>query len=154
MAAHLTLDEAADRLGITVEEFKRRLKTDPLFRDLDRGKIRDGTSFRFKETAVEELGRQMGVASNPELPLAPLTDSDDSSPLDSEDFKIPAAPKTETKPKKAPEEPLLFASPDDDVFSLSSDEPKPAEKKKAKSGSDSDVRLEEGKAKKKREKEG
>lgn len=142
--AHLTLEEAAARLDITPEDFKRRLKTDPLFKDLDRGKIRDGTSFRFKESAVEELGRELGAGSNPENPI-PSFDHDPE--LDSSDFRVAPDPGTD--------EPLPLAAdePDGDVFSLSPDEPKaagPKSGKITKSDSDSDVRLDGGKPSKKK----
>ena len=88
-ATHLTLEEAAERLGISPEEFKKRLKIDPSFKILV--PIRDGSSLRFKSGAIDELARQLGAASDPELPLGPM---EDSVPPDSDDFKVPtAAPK-------------------------------------------------------------
>jgi hypothetical protein len=136
-ATHLTLEEAAQQLGISPEEFKRRLKTDPAFKVLV--PIRDGVNLRFKPAAVEELARQLGLASNPELPLAAL---DDSSGHDSDDFKI-----TSGGPKKASDEPLVFTDSSEDIFSLSADTGG-ASQKPAKPGSDSDIRLEGGKSKK------
>jgi len=142
-ATHLTLEEAAEQLGVSPEEFKKRLKTDAAFKTLV--PIRDGTTLRFKAAAIEELSRQLGVASNPELPLAPL--EGESLPPDSDDFKVPASgPKKEAKP--AAEESLNLTSSDDDIFSLAPDQPKTGEKKPGKPGSDSDVRLESGKSKK------
>ncbi len=133
---HLTTEEAAARLDITVEEFKRRLKTDPLFKDLERGKIRDGTSFRYKETAVEELSRELGAGSNPgnSLPTVNLPSHQ------SADFKVDSAGNTPSKAKPK-DEPLVFDS--DDIFSLAADEPGSAAPLKSKPDSDSDVRLEE-----------
>ena len=108
-ATHLTLEEAASLLGISPEDFKKRLKTDPLFKTLDRGKIRDGTSFRFKDTAVQELARELGAGSDPGR----------NSPIPS-----PATPARGT-PKVKAEEPLKLSNDDDDdVFSLSSDDSK------------------------------
>src|SRR5262245_45615631 len=72
-ATHLTLEEAAERLGISPEEFKKRLKPDPAFKILV--PIRDGSSLRFKSGAIDELARQLGAASDPELPLGPMEDS-------------------------------------------------------------------------------
>jgi hypothetical protein len=135
-ATHLTLEEAAQQLGISPEEFKRRLKTDPAFKVLV--PIRDGVNLRFKPAAVEELARQLGLASNPELPLATL----ESTEHDSDDFKVSGA-----GPKKANEEPLIFTDSSEDVFSLSV-ESSAETKKPGKSGSDSDIRLESGQAKK------
>jgi hypothetical protein len=138
-AVHLTLEEAAARLGISTEEFKKRLKTDPAFRQLV--PIRDGSSLRFKPAAVDELARQLGAASDPELPLGPLGQA--PTP-DSDDFKVPGLAGRE--PKKADNEPLPLAG-SDDIFSLSSDESKSGGKKKG----DSDARLDPAKAKKRKE---
>lgn len=111
-ATHLTLEEAASLLGISPDDFKKRLKTDPLFKTLDRGKIRDGTSFRFKDTAVQELARELGAGSDPGR----------NSPIPS-----PATPARGT-PKVKAEEPLKLSNDDDDdVFSLSNDDSKSGE---------------------------
>ena len=151
----ITLDEAAQMLGISPEEMKKRLKTDPDFRRLSQ--IRDGSTVRFKVAAIEELARQLGLASDPGLPLAPL-DVDDAP--GSDDFKVPAVGKSKAKPD---DEPLDFGASDDDVFSLT-DDPKPGPKSSGKlnpkkpaakgmsdsssTGTDSDVRLSAGKSKK------
>jgi hypothetical protein len=139
-ASHLTTEEAAAQLGITTEEFKKRLKTDPAFKSLV--PIRDGANLRFKSAAIEELGRQLGAASNPELPLAPMAVTPDS-----DDFKVPTAEPKKKDEKARVEEPLNLSSSDDDIFSLAPEEAK-AEGKKGKTGGDSDVRLEAGKSKK------
>lgn len=133
----LTFDDAAERLGLTTEEFKRRLKLDPAFKRLDVSKKRDGTSFRFPSGLIDELARELGEGSNPDNPLP----SGDESPLESSEFTIPASAGAGDDP------PLDFGS--DDVFSLATDDPpaprKPDTKKTPKSGSDSDVRLDGGK---------
>jgi hypothetical protein len=119
-ATHLTLEEAADRLGISTEEFKKRLKTHPAFKTLV--PIRDGSSLRFKEAAIDELARELGEGSNPENPLSSASHAD---------------------AKKGHDEPLKFGD-EGDVFSLAADDPKAEPKsdpKKPKTGSDSDVRL-------------
>lgn len=141
-APHLTLEEAADQLGVTPEEFKKRLKTDPAFKSLV--PIRDGTSLRFKSTAIEELGRQLGAASDPGLPLAPL---EEGLAPDSEDFKLNKG-ESKKDAKAAADDSLNLSSSsiEEDIFTLSSEEPKEGKKKKP--GSDSDVRLESGKSKK------
>src|SRR5262245_24828995 len=131
-ANHLTVEDAAERLGLSPEEFKRRLKTDPAFKELDRGKIRDGSSFRFKESAVDELSRELGAVSNPENPLPSVVDP---SSIDSSDFQVHSA-----ATKKADDEPLSFGN--EDVFSLAADEPSGEPAKTPKKGSDSDIRLE------------
>lgn len=134
-ATHLTLEEAAEQLGLTPDEFKKRLKTDPAFKVLV--PIRDGATLRFKPAAVEELARQLGQASNPELPLADLA----APPADSDAFKV-----TPVSSRMPADEPLVF-SESDDVFSLSEESPPPAKKP----GSDSDIRLDSGKPKKPKE---
>jgi hypothetical protein len=134
----ITLEEAAAKLGISPEEMKKRLKTDPDFKRLSQ--IRDGATVRFKLSAIEELGRELGLASEPELPLAPM---EESEPPGSDDFKVAGAegkkkakteePKTDKvekskKGSKAEDAPLDFGSgTEEDVFSLA-DEPKPAPK--------------------------
>ncbi len=154
----ITLEEAAEKLGISPEEMKKRLKTDPDFRRLSQ--IRDGSNVRFKLSAIEELARQLGMASDQGLSLAAIPEETPGS----DDFKVPGI-EEKKKPKKVEEAPLDFGtSSDDDVFSLS-EEPKPTGPKstgkltppksatKGMSDSstgkpDSDVRLAGGKAKK------
>ena len=117
-ATHLTLEEAADRLGITPDEFKKRLKTHPAFKPLV--PIRDGSTLRFKESAIEELARELGAGSNPENPLPPAVQASGA--------------------KKGSDEPLKFGD-EGEVFSLTADEVKAQPTPPAKKGSDSDVRL-------------
>jgi hypothetical protein len=135
-ATHLTLEESAERLGISPEEFKKRLKTDPSFKILV--PIRDGSSLRFKAAGIDELARQLGAASDPELPLGPL---DESVPPDSDDFKVPTSAAKGDKKRK--DEPLSLAGGDEEIFSLTSEESKGPVKKKG----DSDARLDPAKAK-------
>jgi hypothetical protein len=130
----ITLDEAAKRLGIPVEEFKRRLKTEwtqivPM---------RDGSNLRFRENQIEELARQMGAASDPGLPLAAMDGSDPGS----EDFQVSSGPPKSSKRTKGKpaDEPLAFEGSDDDIFSLSAEPAKPG--KPSDQSHDSDVRLE------------
>jgi len=144
-ATHLTLEESAERLGISPEQFKKRLKTDPAFKVLV--PIRDGSTLRFKEAAIEELARQLGEASNPELPLGPL---DDSLPPDSDDFKVPSVGKIDKKreaPKKGEHDPLPLAGTDDDIFSLSASE-EGLSPSKVGNKPDSDARLDPARSKK------
>jgi hypothetical protein len=143
-ATHLTLEEAAERLGISPDDFKRRLKTDSAFKVLV--PIRDGTSLRFKSAAVDELARQLGAASDPELPLRPM---EESTPPDSDDFKVPpmgGKGDKKSSARKPDSEPLSLSESGEDIFSLTSDDSKGSGKAKGKS--DSDARLEPGKAKK------
>ena len=134
MAQYITLEEAAQKLGMPVEEFKRRLKIEwthlvPM---------RDGPTLRFRMNQIEELARQLGGASDQGLPLAGL--KSDVEP-GSEDFQILG---NAAKSKQQAEEPLLFDSSEDDVFSLSADAPKAGSGKSGRHRKgDSDVRLEE-----------
>jgi hypothetical protein len=152
----ITLEEAAEKLGISPEEMKKRLKTDPDFKRLSQ--IRDGATVRFKLSAIEELARQLGMASEQDLPLAGA----EAEPPGSSDFDVPSV--GAKKPKK-PEDPLELGSSEDDVFSLA-EEAKPAPKSSGKltpakppvtprgmsdssaGSSDSDVRLDGGKPRK------
>lgn len=155
----ITLEEAAEKLGISPEEMKKRLKTDPEFKRLSQ--IRDGSTVRFKLAAIEELARQLGMASDQDLPLAPVKEE----PPGSDDFKVSGT--TDKKQSKKEDVPLDFGSSEEDVFSLT-EEPKPAAPKSsakltpnkpaksmsdssssaADGSSDSDVRLDGGKSKK------
>lgn len=130
----ITQEEAARRLGIPLEEFKRRLKTEWTHVT----PMRDGPNLRFRENQIEELSRQLGAASDPELPLASMDLSDPGS----DDFKLAPGPKTGKIPKagKPADEPLAFDGSDDDIFSLSAEPAKP--KKPTDESTDSDVRLE------------
>lgn len=67
MAQFYTLDEAAERLGLGVDEFKRRLKTEwTAIRP-----FRDGPTLRFRTADIDELARSLGQASDPGLTLGP-----------------------------------------------------------------------------------
>ena len=129
MAQTYTLEEAADKLGVTTEEMKRRLKED--WKTLR--SFRDGSTLRFRAGDIDELARSLGAASDPELPLASMEDE----PPGSDDYKVGPTP----TPKPA-DEPLLFGSSDEDIFSLSAEDPKHKVKPPLKKEGDSDVRLE------------
>jgi hypothetical protein len=65
MAQTYTLDEAADKLNLSVEEFKRRLRTEwTQIRS-----FRDGATLRFRANEIDELARTYGLGSSDELPL-------------------------------------------------------------------------------------
>jgi len=127
MAQTYTLEEAADKLGVTTEEMKRRLKED--WKTLR--SFRDGATLRFRAGDIDELARSLGAASDPELPLAAI----DDEPPGSDDYKVGPTP-------KPADEPLLFGSSDEDIFSLSAEDPKNKGKAPPKKEGDSDVRLE------------
>src|SRR5271157_3843668 len=62
---YYTLEEAADKLGISPSDFKKRLRTEwTHIRPLQ-----DGSTQRFKSKDVEELARQIGFGSEEELQL-------------------------------------------------------------------------------------
>lgn len=158
MAQMITLEEAASRLGITPEEMKKRLKTDPEFKKLSQ--VRDGSNVRFKAAAIDELARLLGMASEDALAMAPLDEPG------SDDFKVPGLD-DKKKPKKPDDDlPLDFGTSEEEVFSLADDSkanpPKASGKSSGKlmppkppkssprmsdssTGSDSDVRLDGGK---------
>ena len=71
MAQTYTLEEAADKLNLSVEEFKRRLRTEwTQIRS-----FRDGATLRFRANEIDELARTYGLGSSDEMPLS------ESSPL-------------------------------------------------------------------------
>lgn len=142
MAATYTLEEAADKLDLSLEEFKRRLRTEWTHVR----SFRDGPTLRFRANEIDELARSIGLGSSEELPLADsgfdlppatsVTDDSGESPK-----KSPAAKKEGGS--GAP----LKLDDSDETFLISPDEPgKSPSSKKLKAKSDSDVRLEKSKA--------
>lgn len=72
MAQTYTLEEAADKLNLSVEEFKRRLRTEwTQIRS-----FRDGSTLRFRANEVDELARTYGLGSSDELPLSDAAHAD------------------------------------------------------------------------------
>ncbi len=147
MAQTYTLDEAAHRLGISAEEFKRRLRDD--WKSVR--SFRDGATLRFRAADIDELARSLGQASDPGLSLGtagPLTDSSEELSLEPPKSKPrPASsgrlnPPPASKPgKPGKEQPLYMADDSDDIFSLPADTGGPKSKPKAGGKGDSDVRL-------------
>jgi hypothetical protein len=103
MAQYYTLDEAAQKLGLTTEAFRRKLATE--WKTTPR-RYPDGATLRFQVREIDELARSLGQVSEPDLQLdAPLKLADDTS---SEDFiPLSGAPSSGRLPKTAP--------PDSDV---------------------------------------
>ena len=67
MAQFYTLDEAAQRLNISPDEFKRRSKLEwTSIRP-----FRDGATLRFRAADIDELARSLGEASDPGLQPGP-----------------------------------------------------------------------------------
>jgi hypothetical protein len=135
MAQFYSLEEAADRLGIPVDEFKRRIKTEwTSIRP-----FRDGATLRFRTADIDELARSLGAASDPGLTPGPIGSgfAEDSDELDIPMSLEPAPPipmpktaRNMKKPNIADDLPLLI-SDDDNTFGTLP----------MKAGSDSDVRL-------------
>ena len=133
MAQTYTLEEAAQRLGLSPENFKRRHKEE--WKSLR--SFRDGPTLRFRAPDIDELARTLGEASDPELQLTPglaPKAGDDEVSFSFVDDTPPAKPKAKSKPAKAAHE---------------TDEDQPAlgsgvniNKPSGKSGKDSDVRIE------------
>jgi hypothetical protein len=123
MAQFYSLEEAANRLAIGTDEFKRRLKTEwTSIRP-----FRDGATLRFRAADIDELARSLGAASDPGLPLGPVG----STPAEAGD-------------DGSGEEPLnLGGTGEADIFSLTGGDSGTGKKKP---GSDSDVRLDTSKA--------
>ncbi|CAN5622219.1 hypothetical protein BH11PLA2_BH11PLA2_52150 [soil metagenome] len=79
MAQTYTLDEAASKLGLPTDEFKRRWKTEwTTVRT-----FRDGGTVRFRSADIDELARTLGMASDPGVQLS-------SSPGSSTDYLLPS----------------------------------------------------------------
>jgi hypothetical protein len=138
MAKTYTLEEAAQRLGLTPEIFKKRLRED--WKNSLKS-FRDGSTLRFRSVDIDELARSLGQASDPGLQLGdaaqPLSDSSEELILES------SAPKSKPKPGsskklKSNEQALYLSDDSDDIFALPATD-SGISKKKPKG--DSDVRL-------------
>jgi hypothetical protein len=94
MAQYYTLDEAAQKLGLSTEEFRRKLATE--WKTTPR-RYPDGATLRFQAGEIDELSRTLGRGSDADLQLAdePLRLADDHS---SDDF----VPLGEESGKKGP----------------------------------------------------
>ena len=138
MAQTYTLEEAAQRLGLTPEIFKKRLREDW---KSSLKSFRDGSTLRFRSVDIDELARSLGQASDPGLPLGdaahPLSDSSEELVLES------PAPKSKPKPGsskklKSNEQALYLSDDSDDIFALPASDSGVGKKKPK---GDSDVRL-------------
>src|SRR5262245_12410260 len=116
MAQTYTLEEAADKLNLSIEEFKRRLRTEwTQIRS-----FRDGATLRFRANEIDELARTYGLGSSDEMPLA------ESSPLDLPD-DIGLAPKSKKGDSGAP---LNLDDSSEEAFALAPDAPAAPKSKK------------------------
>lgn len=122
---YYTLDEASKKLGLGVDEFRKRLATE--WKTLRR--FPDGATLRFQSRDIDELARKIGRSSDPDLQIG-------EAPLSLAEEPAPAIAKA--KPK-ADETLFLPPEQDEDFVPLAMDDPST---KKGKSGSDSDVKLE------------
>ena len=157
MAQTYTLEQAADRLGMAQDEFKRKIRDE--WKSVR--SFRDGPTLRYRASDIDELARSLGEASDPGLSLGPvgageeLTTSVDDSSADHFSFNDdsptedappeyqPAEPEpaAELTPTAA-EEPLIFDAdePDEEPTFDLGDEPSPSDKI-AKTGTDSNVKV-------------
>ncbi|MGL6094933.1 MAG: hypothetical protein ACRC7O_03895, partial [Fimbriiglobus sp.] len=111
MAQTYTMEEAAQRLSLSPEEFKRRLKTEwTQIRS-----FRDGATLRFRAADIDELSRLMGESSDPGLQLGPV--SADPPPPAADEFLF--APEPSGIKAAADDHPLLLA--DEPEFALAVD---------------------------------
>ena len=134
MAQTYTLDEAAHKLGISPEEYKRKLKGE--WKTLK--SFRDGPTLRFRSADIDELARTLGQASDPGLQPGDggLLAGDSSDEIG---LEVAAPPSGKSK-KSAVEKPPSLDDSDDSILTLASGDSGVSKKKPKKSG-DSDVRL-------------
>src|SRR6188768_413112 len=94
MAQYYTLDEAAQKLGLSTDEFRRKLATE--WKQTPR-RYPDGATLRFQVREIDELARTLNDRSDADLQLGdePLRLVDDHS---SDDF----VPLGEESGKKGP----------------------------------------------------
>ncbi|HEV3144475.1 MAG TPA: hypothetical protein VGZ47_11360, partial [Gemmataceae bacterium] len=162
MAKTLTLEEAAQKLGLTPEQFKTHLKTHKDFKSIR--PLMGGATMHFRAQDIDELGRRLGLGSDPELkmgdsssdPGMPAAGGEDEAQVEigreivrgtghsSARLKPPSSKRI--KDQSPPEEHPLLLETSGDFIPLAPDEParKPDSDAKLAKGSDSDVRLEKG----------
>lgn len=131
MAQTYTLEEASQRLGMTAEEFKRRLRED--WKSVR--SFRDGATLRFRAADIDDLARAVGQASDPGLQM-----TDGGSPLSESSEELLLVPAPDSKPG-APNQPLYLADDSDDVLALPTDGGGSGKNKPGQKKGDSDVRL-------------
>lgn len=138
MAQTYTLEEAADKLNLSLEEFKRRMQT-----EWTRVRpFRDGATVRYRANEIDELARSIGLGSSEELPLADSSELDLPGEIGLADDK-PKTPAPKKKAAKHDDDAPLKLDDSDEMFLLTPDEPSgPKSSRNLKSKSDSDVRLE------------
>src|SRR5947207_8735646 len=88
MSKTLTLEEAAQQLGLTTEQFKVNLKTHKDFKSVR--PLMGGATMHFRAQDIDELGRRLGLGSEPELqlgdagsdPVIPLSTEEDDEQIE------------------------------------------------------------------------
>jgi hypothetical protein len=130
MAQTYTLEEAAQKLNLTPDEMKRRLKDE--WKSIR--SFRDGSTVRFRAQEIDELARTLGLGSDPEHPTGqhPVADAPMSMADDSGETAHAAPPSS--APKAGGSSGDYFRLAEDDVTATPARSPKP--------GSDSDVKIE------------
>ena len=137
MAQFYTLDESAARLGISPEEFKRRLKTEwTSIRP-----FRDGATLRFRAADIDELARSLGAASDPGLELAPPGPAAADPGQSSDEFSFTPVRSAPRGANTSDDEPLKLAD-DSSVEELALPVDSGVNLAPAKKTGDSDVKLE------------
>jgi len=107
MAQYYTLDEAAQKLGLTTEAFRRKLATE--WKNSPR-RYPDGATLRFQVREIDELSRSLGHGSSAEVQAADApgslstdSSSDDFIPLSQSDEVSLGAGKSGRLPRSAPD---------------------------------------------------
>ena len=88
MSKTLTLEEAAQQLGLTAEQFKVNLKTHKDFKSVR--PLMGGATMHFRTQDIDELGRRLGLGSEAEVqlgnagsdPVIPLATDDDDEQIE------------------------------------------------------------------------
>ncbi|MEZ6142336.1 MAG: hypothetical protein R3B84_17390 [Zavarzinella sp.] len=140
MAQTYTLDEAAAKLNLSVDEFKRRLREE--WKHVR--SFRDGSTLRFRANDIDDLLRTTGGSSSDDDSSAIVLNMDDEPTIADAPVVADSTPPTQIQ-SLAPD---IINLDDDDDSSLKMDSddiillPDVSASGKIKSGSDSDVRLE------------
>jgi len=97
MAQYYTLDEAADKLGLAPDAFRKKLATE--WKTTPR-RYPDGATLRFKVSEVDDLARSLGRGSEAEVPLklADDTSSEDFVPLSHDEDVLGGPPAAGKRP--------------------------------------------------------
>src|SRR5450432_1905324 len=94
---YYTLQEAAQFLGMPIDELKQMAQKGQIRSFQDRGTL------RFRTQDIQELGRKRGSTSDPELALGDAAPPPKAASSPSGAKKAPTAPKTPAKKEASPE---------------------------------------------------